>query len=74
MRSSLLRAILVAMLVGGLTAACGKRGQLEPPPGSAQANAPAASSETTSGREGLGNKRQPITAPKGSLPIDFLLD
>jgi predicted small lipoprotein YifL len=74
MRSSLFRAVIVAMLAGGLASACGKRGQLEPPPGAAQANTPANSAETTSGREGLGNRRQPITPPKRSLPIDFILD
>lgn len=72
-RSPLPRLALVAILAGGLLTACGKRGQLEPPPGSTPAQ-PQQTTGTGSSAEGLKSKRTPITAPKRALPIDFILD
>lgn len=76
------RFLLVStLLVTGLTA-CGKRGPLEPPPGSEAARpkqeqtaATGAADERRPGETRLGgSKRTPITPPKRELLIDRLLD
>ena len=75
--SSTLRLSLVLMLLAGGLAACGKRGQLEPPPSQKQAaaeNAPEAKTGETAAPTKLGKKRVPITAPKRDLLIDAILD
>lgn len=64
--SSRIKIVLVALLAGGLLTACGKRGALEPPPGSQQAQG----AEQGQG----GKKKEAPAAPKRSLPIDFILD
>jgi predicted small lipoprotein YifL len=71
----LIRLSLIALLAAGGLAACGKRGQLDPPP----AAEPQQKAEPQSGAgEGstsrTGRKRIPITAPKRELFIDGLLD
>ena len=73
-------AFVMILLAGGL-AACGKRGPLEPPPGSeaARPNQEQAGAATTGARPAGetrigGNKRVPITPPKRDLLIDRLLD
>ncbi|CAN1550276.1 hypothetical protein MCEMSEM23_02147 [Rhabdaerophilaceae bacterium] len=71
--SLLTRIAILALLAGGLLTACGKRGQLEPPPGSTSA-APEQAQGSGSSAEGLKGRRTPITAPKRALPIDFILD
>lgn len=73
MVSPRMKFLVVALAAGTLLAACGKRGQLEPPPGSAAAPAESAGSETNA-RDGLRPKRTPILPPKRDLFIDRLLD
>lgn len=83
--SRTLRLSLVLMLMAGGLAACGKRGQLEPPPSQKQAaeDGSAASvktgdskaGETNAGQTKLGGKKRiPITPPKRELFIDRILD
>lgn len=87
--SRTLRLSLILMLMAGGLAACGKRGQLEPPPSQKQASeesdsaAPAAKAkagdskagETNAGQTKLGGKKRiPITPPKRELFIDRILD
>jgi predicted small lipoprotein YifL len=74
--SRTLRLSLVLMLLAAGLAACGKRGQLDPPGGQKQAEAaPAQTGEAASGQTRLGGKKRiPITAPKRDLPIDFILE
>ena len=87
--SRTLRLSLVLMLMAGGLAACGKRGQLEPPPSQKQAAeegdsaAPAAKAkagdskagEANAGQTKLGGKKRiPITPPKRELFIDRILD
>ena len=75
--SSTLRLSLVLMLLAGGLAACGKRGQLEPPPSQQQASTqggPDAKAGETAAPTKLGKKRVPITAPKRDLLIDAILD
>lgn len=75
--SSTLRLSLVLMLIAGGLAACGKRGQLEPPPSQKQAaaeNAPDAKAGDAATPTKLGKKRIPITAPKRDLIIDAILE
>lgn len=85
--SRTLRLSLVLMLMAAGLAACGKRGQLEPPPSQKQAAeesertaAPAKAGdskagETNAGQTKLGGKKRiPITPPKRELFIDRILD
>lgn len=83
--SRTLRLSLVLMLMAGGLAACGKRGQLEPPPSPKQAaedgSAPSAKTgdskagEANAGQTKLGGKKRiPITPPKRELFIDRILD
>ncbi len=70
-----LRLSLVVLLMAGGLAACGKRGQLDPPPAQKQAAepgvaTPAASETSRAGR----TRRVPLTAPKRDLLIDRILD
>ncbi len=84
-----LRLTLTLLLIAGSLAACGKRGQLEPPSAQKQASetgSPAPSAASTkagddkAGEDGAGQnklggkKRVPITPPKRELFIDRLLD
>lgn len=66
-----LRIAAVCLIAGFGLAACGKRGQLDPPPDAPKA-APATGAEATN-KVG-GRKKTPITAPKRDLPIDWILD
>jgi predicted small lipoprotein YifL len=79
--TSLLRLTFVSFLAIGTLTACGKRGHLEPPPGSQQAAsgeqkaAGAAQPGQNTGQTRLGgSKRTPITPPKRDLIIDGILD
>lgn len=78
--SRTLRLSLVLMLMAGGLAACGKRGQLEPPPSQKQAaeESAAPSAKTGDNKAGEtklgGKKRIPITPPKRELFIDRILD
>lgn len=79
--SRTLRLSLVLMLMAGGLAACGKRGQLEPPPSQKQAAEEAArtgdnkAGEASAGQTRLGGKKRiPITPPKRDLFIDPILD
>lgn len=84
--SRTLRLSLVLMLMAGGLAACGKRGQLEPPPSQKQTAEEAAKTgdsktgdskagETNAGQTKLGGKKRiPITPPKRELFIDRILD
>ncbi len=73
--------VVSTLLVTGL-AACGKRGPLEPPPGSEAARpkqeqtaGTGAADQRPAGETRLGgSKRTPITPPKRELLIDRLLD
>lgn len=76
-----LRSSLVVFLLAGGLAACGKRGHLEPPPGTpaaAPAQTAPAQGQTTAPGAGQtklgGSKRTPIVPPKRDLVIDRLLD
>lgn len=70
-----LRLSLVLMLMAGGLAACGKRGQLEPPGGQKQGVEDATPASDTAGQTKIGGKKRiPITAPKRDLPIDFILE
>ena len=71
------RLSLVLMLIAGGLAACGKRGQLEPPGSQKQAaedGTPAPANDTANQTKLGGKKRIPIVAPKRDLPIDFILE
>ncbi|KAF0227090.1 MAG: hypothetical protein FD175_2852 [Beijerinckiaceae bacterium] len=83
----IVRLSLVLFLMAGGLSACGKRGQLDPPPSQkqavedAEAAAPAPkaagakATEASGGQTKLGaRKRIPITPPKRELLIDRLLD
>ena len=75
----LARTILLAGLVALSVAACGRRGALEPPPGST----PNAAGETVTNEEGTlpspvgtpsrNRSREPITVPKQPFILDPLL-
>jgi predicted small lipoprotein YifL len=70
-KSTLLRVSIVALLAGSVLAACGKRGDLDPPPSAT----PAPKAEGAApGQPGTKPKRAPITVPKRDLFIDRLLD
>lgn len=79
--SGLARLLIVSTLLAGGLAACGKRGPLEPPPGSEAARpkqeqtAAGAEDGRAPGETRLGGtKRTPITPPKRDLFIDRILD
>ncbi|MCZ8260188.1 MAG: hypothetical protein O9333_08660 [Beijerinckiaceae bacterium] len=79
--SRLVRLVLVSTLLAGGLAACGKRGPLEPPPGTEAARPKQdQAGQTTTGDRAPGEtriggtKRVPITPPKRELLIDRLLD
>jgi predicted small lipoprotein YifL len=79
--SRLVRLALVSTLLAGGLAACGKRGQLEPPPGTESARpkqeqpASATGGDRRPGETRIGgSKRVPITPPQRELLIDRLLD
>ncbi|MCA3594206.1 MAG: lipoprotein [Methylobacterium sp.] len=71
--SSRMKILVVALAAGTLLTACGRRGPLEPPPGTASAPAESTNPDGTA-RDGLRNKRTPILPPKRDLFIDRLLD
>lgn len=72
-----LRFSLVLVVAAGALAACGKRGQLDPPPSQTR-EADAKSGAATSDQPGQtrigARKRVPITPPKRDLLIDGILD
>jgi predicted small lipoprotein YifL len=70
----LTRAVLFVLLCTGLLSACGKRGALDPPPGSEQAKQAETGQNSGSISPTGGGKRVPILPPKRDLPIDVLLD
>lgn len=75
----LTRAVVFALLCAGLLTACGKRGALDPPPGSEQAAKEQAKAQGAGQNNGSisptgGQKKIPILPPKRDLPIDILLD
>jgi predicted small lipoprotein YifL len=74
--SRTLRLSLVLMLMAGGLAACGKRGQLEPPPSQKQGSEEATKTgDNKAGETKLGGKKRiPITPPKRELLIDRILD
>lgn len=72
MRPTVRLMLLTLALAGGL-AACGKRGQLEAPPGSSVAPKAEAAGGTDA-KSGIKPKRTPIVPPKRDLFIDRLLD
>lgn len=69
--SSQIKFLVVAVLVGGLLAACGKRGPLDAPPTAEQIERARNPDGTSRRPEGTRGSIQP---PKRSLPIDFILD
>jgi predicted small lipoprotein YifL len=76
----LLRLALVLTLVSVGLSACGKRGQLDPPPGvKSEAGAKSEAGKTDAAPAGNGQtkiggkKRVPLTVPKKDLPIDWIL-
>jgi predicted small lipoprotein YifL len=71
-KATLFRISVVVLLAGSVLTACGKRGQLDAPPGSAPA--PKAETSQESSSQGLRPKRTPIVPPKRDLIIDRLLD
>lgn len=68
-----MKILVVALAAGTLLTACGRRGPLEPPPGTAPTAAEGTDPDGTA-RDGLRNKRTPILPPKRDLFIDRLLD
>ncbi|MCA0422294.1 MAG: lipoprotein [Proteobacteria bacterium] len=73
-RRAALRLAAVGLVLG--LAACGKRGPLEPPPGSADAAKSQKSQDDQQGIPGLkGAKKRPppVTPPKRDFFLDFLL-
>ncbi len=70
--SSRMKILVVALAAGTLLSACGKRGPLEPPPGTTAA--PAETNADGTARGELRPKRTPILPPKRDLAIDRLLD
>jgi predicted small lipoprotein YifL len=66
----LVRLAFVLLIATVPLAACGKRGQLEPPPSSVQNAEDGEAGRTKAG----GRKRVPIVAPKRDLLIDSILE
>lgn len=69
----LFRFMLVGIICAGLLGGCGRRGQLEPPPGAPKAS-PEAAGEGSAPRSSVAPKRVPITPPKRDLVIDAILE
>lgn len=74
-RRTVLRLAAVGLVLG--LAACGKRGPLEPPPGSADAaksqKAQDGQQQGIPGIKGAKKRPPPITPPKRDFFLDFLL-
>lgn len=73
-KATLLRVSIVALLAGSVLTACGKRGQLDAPPGSGSAPKADDANPQAGAQQGLKPKRTPIVPPKRDLIIDRLLD
>ena len=73
----LTRCAVLAMAIAALgLSGCGRRGNLEPPPGSGQAPAPAATNQSIvpQGLDGAkGSDAPAVTAPKQPFILDMLL-
>ena len=72
---ALTRCAVLALAIAALgLSGCGRRGNLEPPPGSGRAPAPATQSPVVPGLDGSKGSDAPvITAPKEPFILDMLL-
>jgi predicted small lipoprotein YifL len=65
---------LMGVLVALTLAGCGRKGDLDLPPGATVAPAPEAETRSVMSPIARPSKPQPRVTPKRSLPIDVLLD